>query len=47
MKTSKEGYGLKSYRHEISKVTKMGSVATDSHYDGFNKDLLKYGELHD
>ena len=25
----------------------MGSVATDPHYDGVNKDLLKYGELHD
>ena len=24
----------------------MGSVATDPHYDGVNKDLLKHGELY-
>ena len=24
----------------------MGSVATDPHYDGVNKDLPKHGELH-
>ena len=46
MRISKEGYGLKSYRHEVSKVTKMGSVATDPHYDGVNKDLPKHGELY-
>ena len=45
MRISKEGYGLKSYRHEISQVTKMGCVTRDSHHDRVNKDLLKLRKL--